>query len=139
MFGFRKSTSSVPARAAKALDGDFSEHELKALGELGTLVELDAGAMLTVEGQVGREALVIVSGSAAVSRDDEVIANVGAGAIIGEGSLVLNQPRNASVVATTPVSAFVLNPREFVSLMHRCPRLNKITQQLAVQRKPVAA
>ena len=32
MFGFRKSTSSVPARAAQALDGDFSEHELNALG-----------------------------------------------------------------------------------------------------------
>lgn len=138
MFGFRKNPAlNIPAQAAAALDGSFSEHELRALGELSTLVELEAGAMLTVEGQIGREALVIADGTAAVSRGDEIIATVGAGAIIGEGSLLLDEPRNASVVATTKVTAFVLNPREFASLMHRCPRLAATTKQLASERQPV--
>lgn len=136
MFGFRRPKSTVNPLAAAALDGSFSEHEVEVLSSLGTMVHLDAGAVLTVEGQIGREALVIVEGSAAVSRGDEIIATVGRGDIVGEGSLVLETPRNASVVATTPVTAFVLNPREFASLLHRCPRLDQVVQGLADARQP---
>lgn len=137
MFGFRNRTNpSAPKVIASALAGLFSDHEINAISELGTLVDLDAGALLTVEGQIGAEALVIVSGTAAVSRGDEVIATVSAGDVVGEGSLITSEPRNATVIATSPMQALVLNPREFTSLLHRCPRLAKIAKSLASERQP---
>lgn len=135
MFGFR-SKPQIPAVAADALEGHFNDHELATMSSLGTLVDLDAGATLTVEGQVGREALVLVEGTAAVSRGDEIIATVGVGAVIGEGSLLLDQPRNATVVATSKVSAFVFNPQEFRSLVDQCPRFAQQVAQLAAARIP---
>ena len=135
MFGFR-SNAKVPAAAADALDGHFNEHELKTMSRLGTLIDLDAGATLTVEGQIGREALILTEGTAAVSRGDEVIATIGVGAVIGEGSLLLDQPRNATVVATSKVTAFVFNPQEFRSLVHQCPRFAQQVAQLAADRIP---
>lgn len=138
MFGFRtRRHPAAPTAIAQALEGSFSEHEIDAISQLGTVVNLDSGSLLTTEGQLGLEALVIVSGTAAVSRGDEVIATLSAGDVVGEGALLLGEPRNASVIATTDVKALVFNPREFTSLLHRCPRLAQVTQNLASERQPV--
>lgn len=125
---------TIPADVANALGNDFSNHELQALSTLGTVIDLDAGALLMTEGRHGAEALVIVAGTAVVSRGDEIVATVSAGDVIGEMALLTGEPRSASVVATTPIQVVVLNPREFASLTAQCPRLDREFRKLADSR-----
>lgn len=132
---FRKSRKlELPARIIGALEINFSEHEMRMLSRLSTFVELNEGSPLTREGQPGNEALVLVSGTADVVRDDEVIAQLTAGDIIGEMALLAGAPRSATVVTTSSVSALVMTPREFNSLLAACPRLASSVQKTAVVR-----
>lgn len=124
----------VPDSLTEALGSKFNEHELRTLSRLGTIVELESGAVLTTEGRPGREAIVILDGSAAVSRGNEIVANVGAGAIIGEAALLSGEPRNATVVATSPLTIAALNSAEFSTLMSDCPRLAGHIRTLAEER-----
>lgn len=131
---FDRKNSHVPDSLTEALGSTFNEHELRAIGRLGTVVELEIGAVLTTEGRPGREAIIVIDGSAAVTRGDDVIATVGAGAIIGEAALLSGEPRNATVVATTPVTIAALNSAEFSTLLADCPRIANHVRDLVAER-----
>jgi CRP-like cAMP-binding protein len=82
------------------------------------MVAFDAGEELMHQGRLGREAFVIVSGTATVTRDDQLLADVGPGDVVGEATLLAGDHyRNATVTATSPLSALVLSWQEFASLM----------------------
>ena len=57
--------------------------------------------MLTDQGQTGREAFVIVDGSATVKRNGKKVATLGPGAVVGELSLLDHGPRTATVTCDT--------------------------------------
>lgn len=120
MFGTRTTTSPT---IENALNSRYSADEMQAIDELSTVVDLAAGQLFVREGGVGREAIIMLTGSAHVSRGGDIIATVGPGDIVGEGALLTHEPRNASLVATSDSRVAVLNPREFASLLSRCPRL----------------
>ncbi len=130
---FTKRNTASPT-IENALSGRYNDHEMAAIDELSTIIELEAGQTFVREGAVGREALIIISGSAAVSRGVEIVATVGAGDIVGESALLTGQPRNATLVATSATKVAVLNPREFSSLLARCPRLEAEVKEIAAQR-----
>lgn len=117
------------------LGGTLSEHELKALSQLSTLVELPEGHRFVTEGRVGQEAVVIVAGIASVMRNAEQIAIATKGDFLGEMSFLYNEPRNADLIAQTPVVLAVLNRREFNSLMDACPRLEQLVETEAAARR----
>ena len=77
--------------------------------------------MLVAEGEVGKEAFVIVEGNAVVSRGGEVLNTIGPGNPFGEMALVDRSPRNATVTASTPMRLLVIGQREFVGLMDGSP------------------
>ena len=64
---------------------------------------------------------VILEGSVQVSRDDELVAELGAGSIVGEIALLENTRRNATVTALTSAKVLAFNRREFVTVMDECP------------------
>ena len=134
VFGGRKNRQGVPGRITGALGGEFSKRELQALGRLGTRIRVEAGRELIIEGRIGREAFVVVAGIAEVTRDGDFIAQIGAGAVFGEAALIDSQPRNASVIATTALSVFVMSPAEFSTLLIECPRLDRSIRELATRR-----
>lgn len=121
----------------ETLSGSFSEHEMAALSKLGTIVTIEPGARFATEGAVGQEAVVVLSGSADVIRQDDVIATVGAGAILGELALLTGEPRNASLVAHDELAISVMSRREFSSLLDQCPRLALEIENLATARLAV--
>ena len=121
-----------------SLEAEFSEQEMAALSRLGTIANIAAGQAFATEGSIGREAVVIISGNADVVRDDAVIATVGAGAILGEISLLKGDPRNASLIAHDDVELLVMSSREFRSLLDQCPRLANEVAQLIDQRSTVS-
>lgn len=135
MFGLNK-TSDTPInpQLLRAAKGIYNRHELVAIDRLGTTITIEAGETFVTEGAAGREVIMILEGTAAVSRDGEEIANVGAGDIVGEQAVLTNQPRNASLIAATKLVATVFTPREFRQLLDTCPRLDARTKDLMAQR-----
>lgn len=129
---FRK--SSISAALTEALGHRYNEHELRLIDRTSTLVELGEGQVLTTEGAIGREVILLLEGTAAVSRDGHPIASVGAGDVVGEIAVLRNQPRNATVMATTPVTVAVFTRQEFISLLDLCPRLNQEFRIVAEER-----
>src|SRR5690606_33301156 len=92
----------------------------------------DEGREFVTQGDVGREAFVIVEGTAEVVRAGEVIATLGPGDCVGELALLDHGPRTASVRAKTPLTVLVLGPREFSGLLDEVPALtHKILASLA--------
>lgn len=106
---------------AVALFANCSNAELTAIAAAVDEIEVEAGRVLITEGEVGKEAFVIVEGEATVSRDGQPVATLVAGQPFGEMSLVDRSPRNATVTATTPLRLLVLGQREFAGLLDASP------------------
>lgn len=102
-----------------------SKRELSRIARAGDEVHLEAGAQLVDQGEMGREAFVILSGTAAVKRNGRKIATLGPGDPVGELSLLDRGPRTASVIATTDVSVFVLDARRFNGVLDESPGLSR--------------
>ncbi len=131
---FTRKPRFINPTIAAALEGDLNEHEMHVLSTLGTLVELDAHEIFAAEGAVGREAVVLVTGSAHVMREGDTIAEVGPGTILGESALLTHEPRNASLMTTSPSTLAVLNAREFASFLDQCPRIAAKVDELVAAR-----
>jgi CRP/FNR family transcriptional regulator, cyclic AMP receptor protein len=106
--------------------------ELRDIAKATVELTLDDGKEFVTQGDVGREAFIIVEGSADVSRGGNKIATLGPGDCVGELALLDHGPRTATVVATSPLTVLVLGPREFSGLLDEVPTLNhKILAALA--------
>lgn len=106
--------------------------ELREIAKATVELTLDEGKEFVTQGDVGREAFVIVEGTAEVVRAGEVIATLGPGDCVGELALLDHGPRTASVRAATPLTVLVLGPREFSGLLDEVPALtHKILASLA--------
>lgn len=113
--------------ASKSVENALSDHftgaEVEAIDRFGTVLDMANGSRILTEGDLGREAVVILSGSADVCRAAEVVAQVGAGDLVGERSILLSELRNASVVARSEMRVVVFSRLEFKSLLDACPSL----------------
>jgi len=90
---------------------------LRRLEGLMTPVQFADGDRLCIEAEIGREAFVIVSGSAIVTQADQEVAELGPGDLVGERALLTGERRSATVTAAGPVTAFVMSRREFASVL----------------------
>jgi CRP-like cAMP-binding protein len=124
----------MPKRVIDALKRNFDDQELVELSRCATPVDIAAGTKLTIEGTLGRQALIMIDGTASVYRDDEKIATIKAGELIGEIALLTGEVRTATVVADVDSTVYALSPRDFSSLLARCPGLEKQVTTLAVRR-----
>ena len=120
-------TYMVPIESLRALElfSGCSDKLLRKLSRLGTEVHAKARQVLAREGDVGREFYVIVEGSASVEHDDQQIATLQRGDFFGEMALIDGKPRAATVVAGTPMTLFVFDPREFFSLLDDFPPVSR--------------
>ena len=87
---------------------------------------------MCTQGAAGREAFVIIDGTAAVLINGKKVATVGPGRCVGELALLDNGPRTATVVAETDVTALVIGVREFSSIIDDVPPMtHKLLRALA--------
>ena len=84
---------------------------------LTTPVTFEPGRVLCREGDLGREAFVILSGTATVTRAGATIAEVGPGDVVGEAALLGGGWRNATITATSELTALVMSVREFNTML----------------------
>jgi CRP/FNR family transcriptional regulator, cyclic AMP receptor protein len=118
--------------AAVPLFSGCTTKELRDIARATVELTLDEGKEFVTQGDVGREAFIIVEGTADVSRAGNKIAQLGPGDCVGELALLDHGPRTASVTAASPMTVLVLGPREFSGLLDEVPTLtHKIMAALA--------
>jgi CRP-like cAMP-binding protein len=84
-------------------------------------VSVPEGKELVREGATGHEFFVIISGTAKVTRRGRKINELGPGDSFGELALLDRAPRNATVVAETPMELAVIGQREFAGIIDDVP------------------
>jgi CRP-like cAMP-binding protein len=113
---------------------NLSAKQLAAVDKLVTTIDVAVGRELIRQGELGREFVVVVDGEAEVRRDGEVIAVRGPGTFFGEMALLLDRPRNASVVARTEMTIDVIDRQDFRRLLEEFPDLHAPLLQATAQR-----
>jgi CRP-like cAMP-binding protein len=98
-----------------------SKKDLKTVASNAERISVPAGRILVEQGQTGREAFVIVDGTARVLRNGRKIGNLGPGQMFGELALLDRAPRNATVIADTDMELLVLGQREFMEMVDATP------------------
>lgn len=114
----------------------LDERTLGRVRELGTGIRVPAGTSLGRQWRLARECMLICSGTVAVERDGEVIAQTGPGSFFGECSL-LSGPgavRTASASAITDCDVLVFSGSEFHGLVQLVPALSERIERQAIAR-----
>ena len=95
-------------------------------------ISLPAGRVLCEQGAVGREAFVIVAGTAEVRRNKKKVATLGPGDCVGELALLDHGLRTATVTAATDCTVLVIGAREFAAIVDEIPAIaHKLLKSLA--------
>lgn len=110
----------------------LSKKDLQRIAKASNEITLPAGTVLVDQGDMGREAFVVIDGTATVARNGRKVGTLGAGEAVGELSLLDHGPRTARVTADTEITALVLSAREFAGVIEEVPGLaHKLLGQLA--------
>jgi CRP-like cAMP-binding protein len=115
-------TPDLQALAALPLFRDLGPGPLASLLELGETRNLEAGEILLEEKSEGSGLYVILAGALELTKQDSTgkhrrLAEVGAGAVLGEVSMVLNTPCTATARAKGATQALVLNGSRVVEAL----------------------
>lgn len=100
-----------------------SRKELEQIERLTDEIDVAAGETVVRQGDIAREAFVIIDGTAAVVLDDEELLELGPGRHFGELALLDGGRRTASVVARTPLRLLVLHRPAFMGLLDEHPAI----------------
>jgi CRP-like cAMP-binding protein len=131
---FRNKNPKIGELGKLKLFGVCSRRELEEIGTLADEVSLPAGTTLMREGASGRQCFVIADGEAVVQIEGRDVAQVGPGDIVGEMSLLDREPRSATVIATRPLTAFVLTGVQFAHVADRFPSVAREVMQILAHR-----
>lgn len=95
-------------------------------------ITLPSGRHLCEQGQIGREAFIILDGNADVRRNGRKIATLKSGDCVGELALLDHGPRTATVTADGELKVLVLGAREFAGILDEVPPIaHKLLKSLA--------
>jgi CRP-like cAMP-binding protein len=125
--------SSIADRLADtALFAGSSKRELDSLARLAVELDVEAGRVLTREGEPGREFLIVLSGEAVASHGGQQVATFGPGDCFGEVAVLDHSARTATVVARTPMRLAVVSSQDFSRLLEQVPALaHKVLKVMA--------
>ena len=126
--------STVDSLRNISLFSECSAKELALVVKNSTERALKAGTIIMDQGQTGREAYVILEGSATIKRNGKKIGTAKAGTVVGELSLLDNGPRTAAVIADTDVTLLVISERALKGAIDNIPAISrKLLKALATR------
>lgn len=99
----------------------FDRAALDKIAAMGEPVEAEKGAVLMEQGEVGREAFVVVSGEVQVIVNGQVVSTAGRGSLLGEMALLDLRPRSATLVAVTDVELICYASKQFRQILDDMP------------------
>lgn len=106
---------------AMRLFADLSRRELGLLSSLTDEIVVPAGTGLIHQGAFAHEFLLIEAGTADVRRGGELLAQLGPGDFAGEIGVMQAARRNATVEATTELTAIVMTDRALRQIARDLP------------------
>jgi CRP-like cAMP-binding protein len=116
------------------LFADCSRRELKQLCRAAAVEHRAKGATLVTQGEPGAQAFVILQGSCRVLRNGRKVGDIEAGGVVGELSMLCRGPRNATVIAETPLEVAILERRDFLKMLESSPSITrKLLERLAAR------
>lgn len=122
---FQHQTEKVAALRKIPFLSSVNEEDLKRLALNVAEKEVKSGDVLIEQGQAGSSLFMVVAGKAGVTRDGEQVATRGPGEFVGELSLLLGDPCNATVTALEDCRLLELERRPFNALLESAPTLTK--------------
>jgi len=126
---------------AQSLFRDLSDAELAQLADLAEEHEVPEGTVLSRQADVGTTLFLIAEGEAVVHRVDEQglqrpVGMLGPGAAYGITSLILGEPRDATVSARSPMRVWTIHTDAFQDLLDANPEMEaRLNLPSGVQRK----
>jgi CRP-like cAMP-binding protein len=118
------------------LFADWSREELETVAAMADELDVPAGKTLTLEGETGREFIVLVEGEAVVHEEGAPVATLRSGDFLGEIALLTRRTRTATVTTTEPSRLFVLTDRAFRLLADTVPAFAARTWAATADRLP---
>ena len=103
----------------------LGKKERRSVAQQADEVDIEAGRHLVREGEFAYEFFAIEEGTAEVRRGDQLLAELGPGDFFGEMGLIGQVTRNASVVATSPLTVLVLTGSSFRHIERELPDVSK--------------
>lgn len=107
------------------------------IGDLAASVvteQFSAGSTVFAEGSRGHHFYLVASGRVRVTRQREVLAHLDRGGCVGEGALLTDEPRNATVSAVDDTVLFSLTRESFQYLTEKYPAVRAELQRLHHER-----
>jgi CRP-like cAMP-binding protein len=98
-------------------------------------VDVPPGKVLCYKGRPADEFFVIEEGTAKVVRDGQYLDELGPGDFFGEMGLLDDAPRNADVIAETPLTVMVLRGPALRELERDAPALARRLRRSVQQRR----
>lgn len=112
----------------------LSDREVETIKNAGTPVTIPADWSPISEKTPADKAYLILRGEMAVRRKGEEIARLGAGDIVGEGAIVNNSLRNASIVTLTKVELIHFSADQVHQLREEIPAFADALDRLSQER-----
>jgi CRP/FNR family cyclic AMP-dependent transcriptional regulator len=112
---------------------DLSDEEARRLATYATETSAAEGQILMKQGDYSTELIAIQEGTADVIQDGKKIASLGEGDLIGEMGLIEREPRNADVIATSPMRVMKLTHWEIRRMSEQT--LDRIKEIVAARQK----
>jgi CRP-like cAMP-binding protein len=113
----------------------LSRKERKMLARRADEVDVQPGKLVCRKGESANELYVIERGTAKVVRDDQYLDELGPGEFFGEMGLFDDAPRNANVIATTPLTLMILDRAALSQLEREHPELASRISATVEQRR----
>src|SRR3954468_16148047 len=98
-------------------------------------VSVPEGKQLAEEGEYAYDLFIIEDGTAEVIQDGNTVAELGSGEFFGEMGVLERAPRNATVVAKTPMTLLTLSSWDVKRLESKAPEAMEQLQQVIQQRR----
>lgn len=116
-----------------------SRGEIAEVAKIADEIDVNAGKVLTREGDRGQEFFVLLEGAADVVQGNRKVNTLGPGDFFGEIALVSRSPRTATVTTTEPSDLLVITATRFRALLDHSPRIQlRVLEALADRLAPTA-
>jgi CRP-like cAMP-binding protein len=135
MSAFRRNKPETEQLASSPLFSDFTPAQVQKVADAGQVVTLPANWAFISEGTPADTFYVVLSGSVRVAAHGQHLADLEAGAVIGETGLLSGRLRNASVSTITPSVLLHIGQDELERLMRDVPPLKSALEAAASQHK----
>jgi putative ABC transport system ATP-binding protein len=109
--------------------------DLMGLAETATMRHFERGDVIIREGEQGEELFLISEGEVEVMRQDHEVARLGPAEFFGESALISGEPRNATVIATEALDAYVVRKDELDAAMQKSSRFRQQLRRFFVRRR----